>query len=133
LYLISILIRAIPVYSQDEASEIFIGEWMEKRGIRDQLVITTKYSIDYKRGDKSIPMHHHVNFLGNNHKSMHISLKDSLRKLRTDYIDIFYVHWWDYETSVKEVMDNLHNLAAAGKVLYLVSLLLPCRRDSRFT
>lgn len=52
---------------------------------------------------------------------MHISLEDSLRKLRTDYIDIFYVHWWDYTSSVEEIMNGLHHLVAQGKVLYLVS------------
>lgn len=43
----------------------------------------------------------------------------SLRKLRTSYIDILYVHWWDWNTSIEEVMDYLHNLVVAGKVLYL--------------
>ena len=45
---------------------------------------------------------------------------DSLKKLKTDYIDILYVHWWDWNTTVEEVMDGLHNLVVAGKVLYLV-------------
>lgn len=60
-----------------------------------------------------------MNYTGNNAKSLKVSVDASLRKLRTDYIDIFYVHWWDWNTSIKEVMDNLHNLVAAGKVLYL--------------
>ena len=51
---------------------------------------------------------------------MHVSLEASLKKLRTNYIDIFYVHWWDYETSVEEIMDGLHKLVMLGKVLYLV-------------
>ncbi len=50
-----------------------------------------------------------------------MSVEASLKKLRTTYIDILYVHWWDYETSVKEVMDGLHNFVVQGKVLYLVS------------
>jgi aryl-alcohol dehydrogenase-like predicted oxidoreductase len=66
-------------------------------------------------------MHHHVNYLGNNSKSLHVSLNESLKKLRTDYVDILYLHWWDYETSIPEVMNSLHNLVAQGKVLYLVS------------
>jgi len=53
---------------------------------------------------------------------MHLSLDASLKKLRTSYIDIFYVHVWDYQTSIAEVMNNLHNLVVSGKVLYLVSL-----------
>lgn len=74
------------------------------------------------------------NFTGNSAKSMHISVRDSLQKLRTDYIDILYVHWcvhlvsimastyhlrWDFATSVEEVMTHLHTLVMARQVLYL--------------
>ncbi|KAF9059965.1 NADP-dependent oxidoreductase domain-containing protein [Rhodocollybia butyracea] len=51
--------------------------------------------------------------------TLHISVHDSLQKLHTSYIDILYVHWWDWDISVKEVMDSLHNLVASGKVIYL--------------
>ena len=78
-----------------------------------------KFSIIYKLGDTTIPQHAKINYVGNNAKSMHNSLHDSLRKLRTDYVDIFYVHWWDYTTSIEEVMDGLHALVMQGKVLYL--------------
>ncbi|EEB89611.1 hypothetical protein MPER_12269 [Moniliophthora perniciosa FA553] len=50
---------------------------------------------------------------------MRISVEHSLKKLRTSYIDLLYVHLWDFDTSVKEVMDNLHHLVASGKVIYL--------------
>lgn len=53
---------------------------------------------------------------------MYESLEGSLKKLRTSYVDIFYVHFWDYTSSVEEVMNGLHTLVALGKVLYLVSL-----------
>jgi aryl-alcohol dehydrogenase-like predicted oxidoreductase len=102
---------------QDETSEEFIGEWAEKRGIRDQLVITTKYSANFKRGKDQIT--HKVNYTGNHAKSLHISVEASLKKLRTSYIDILYVHWWDWTTSVEEIMNALHNLVVQGKVLYL--------------
>ncbi|PBK87973.1 Aldo/keto reductase [Armillaria gallica] len=102
---------------QDETSEEFIGEWAEKRGTRDQLVIATKYTSNYKRENDAIAQK--ANYVGNNAKSMHVSVEASLKKLRTSYIDILYVHWWDYETSIPEVMDSLHNLVAAQKVLYL--------------
>jgi aryl-alcohol dehydrogenase-like predicted oxidoreductase len=46
-------------------------------------------------------------------------VRDSLRKLNTNYIDILYLHWWDYTTSIEEVMDSLHILVQQGKVLYL--------------
>lgn len=118
--------------------EEFIGEWMEKRQIRDQLVIATKvrimtsdylnyqiiaywqYTTNYKQGNTSIRQH--VNYVGNNAKSMHISVAASLKKLRTDYIDLLYLHWWDFDTSVEEVMVSLHNLAVSGKVIYLVGI-----------
>ena len=60
-------------------------------------------------------------YAGNNSKSLRLSLNASLEKLRTTYIDLFYVHWWDYDTSVEEVMHSLHALVMAGKILYLVS------------
>ncbi|KAI0077418.1 Aldo/keto reductase [Panus rudis PR-1116 ss-1] len=102
---------------QDETSEEFIGEWMEQRGIRDQIVLATKYTTNFKRGDPSIKQK--TAYVGNNVKSMQLSVEASLKKLRTHYIDLFYVHWWDYTTDVEEVMDGLHHLVAQGKVLYL--------------
>lgn len=50
---------------------------------------------------------------------MHVSLRDSLEKLQTDWIDILYVHWWDWTTSVEELMDSLDAVVKSGKVLYL--------------
>ncbi|EAU91208.1 arylalcohol dehydrogenase [Coprinopsis cinerea okayama7 len=102
---------------QDETSEMFIGEWAEKRGIRDQLFIATKYTTGFKQTDDNIAQK--IHYVGNNVKSMHLSVKASLKKLRTDYIDLLYVHWWDWETSIEEVMRGLHHLVAQGKVLYL--------------
>ncbi|CAL1714333.1 unnamed protein product [Somion occarium] len=102
---------------QDESSEEFIGEWMEARGIREQMVIATKYGTNYKRGDPTLKLK--TGFVGNNVKSMHNSVEASLKKLRTDHIDILYLHWWDYTTPVEEVMNALHNLVVQGKVLYL--------------
>ena len=51
---------------------------------------------------------------------MNVSLDESLRKLRTHYVDIFYVHQWDFTASVEEVMNGLINLVVSCKVLYLV-------------
>jgi aryl-alcohol dehydrogenase-like predicted oxidoreductase len=64
-----------------------------------------------------------VNFVGNSLKHLHVSVEASLKRLRTSYIDILYLHWWDFTASVKEVMDALHHLVADRKVLYLVSVL----------
>jgi aryl-alcohol dehydrogenase-like predicted oxidoreductase len=87
---------------QDEESERWIGEWITARQNRDRLVLATKYTTDYKS-------HEHgkgkvVNFCGNHKKSLHMSLRDSLDKLQTDYIDILYLHWWDWTTSIEEVI-----------------------------
>ncbi|KAI0709660.1 Aldo/keto reductase [Cerioporus squamosus] len=102
---------------QDGSSEEFIGEWMGARGIRDQMIVATKYTTNFKRGRTDIKQQ--TSFTGNNMKALHISVEASLKRLRTDYIDIFYVHWWDYMTSVEEVMNGLHALVLSGKVLYL--------------
>ncbi|KAF9012106.1 Aldo/keto reductase [Hymenopellis radicata] len=104
---------------QNQSSEQFIGEWAEKRGIRDQLVISTKYSINYFLGDDSVAQK--VNFVGNSTKSMHLSLEASLKKLRTTYVDILYVHYWDFETSIEEVMNSLHALVLSAKSFTSVS------------
>ena len=69
-------------------SELWIGEWMELRGNRDQLVIATKYT-GWGDGEKK-----DVNACGNSGKSMMLGIKESLKRLRTDYVDIFYVHFW---------------------------------------
>ena len=73
-----------------------------------------------------------VNYSGNNAKSMHVSVEASLKKLRTSYIDLLYVHWWDYTTSVEEVMNALHVLVQQGKVLYLVRHLFSCPLSCEF-
>ncbi|TCD60122.1 hypothetical protein EIP91_010696 [Steccherinum ochraceum] len=103
---------------QDESSEEFIGEWMEKRENRHQMFVATKYTTNYKVGE-SPEFGQRVMYNGNNIKSMYISVEESLKKLRTDYIDLLYVHWWDYATSIEEVMNGLHHLVAQRKVLYL--------------
>lgn len=75
-----------------EHSEQLIGEWMEDRNIRDEMVIATKYTAGYKAYDKQ-NVKFQSNYTGNSAKSMFVSVRDSLKKLRTDYIDILYVHW----------------------------------------
>ena len=104
---------------QDEQSEMWIGEWTASRpGLRDEMVIATKYTTSYThyRGfDDKV----HSNSNGNGTKSMHVSVRNSLRKLQTDYIDILYVHWWDFTCSIEELMISLNTLVQQGKVLYL--------------
>ncbi|KAJ5112139.1 aryl-alcohol dehydrogenase AAD14 [Penicillium argentinense] len=102
---------------QDEQSETWIGEWMAQRKNRDQLVIATKFTTDfrsYSLGKGKAPNH-----CGNHRRSLHMSVRDSLTKFQTDWIDILYLHWWDQTTSIEEIMDSLHILVEQGKVLYL--------------
>ncbi|KAK0491999.1 NADP-dependent oxidoreductase domain-containing protein [Armillaria luteobubalina] len=101
-------------FYQDEILEDFLGEWAEKRGIRDQLIIATKYTSNYKRGDNAVTQK--INYVGNSTNSMHINVEASLNKLRTSYIDILYVHWWDYETSIPKSWAACTILSRRGRV-----------------
>jgi aryl-alcohol dehydrogenase-like predicted oxidoreductase len=97
-------------------SEVWVGEWMKQRNVRDQIVLATKYTTNYmgNRGDVI-----QSNYVGNGSKSMKLSLQASLDKLQTSYIDLFYVHWWDSTTTIPEMMHSLNDLVVSGKVLYL--------------
>ncbi|KAL8833766.1 MAG: hypothetical protein Q9170_004099 [Blastenia crenularia] len=101
---------------QNEESETWIGEWMAKHKNRDEMVIATKFTTGFIPGDKAGIK---ANFQGNHAKSLKVSLNASLKKLQTDYIDLLYVHWWDFTTSIPEVMQALHNVVTAGKVIYI--------------
>ncbi|CAL1707562.1 unnamed protein product [Somion occarium] len=102
---------------QDGRSEELIGEWMEARQNRDEIVIATKYTGQWQTHNKAVKSQ--AAFVGNSYKSMYASLEASLKKLRTSYVDILYVHFWDYTSSIEEVMNGLHTLVGLGKVLYL--------------
>lgn len=102
---------------QNEESEQYIGEWMQERKNRDQIFIATKFTTHYKSYE--LGPGRTVNYSGNHKKSLHLSVRDSLKKLQTDYIDLLYLHWWDHTTSIEEIMDSLHILVEQGKVLYL--------------
>ena len=88
-------------------------------GIFNANAYAFKYTTNYQRGNDAVRQD-----AGNNFKSMRTSVDASLKKLRTSYIGILYVHWWDWDTSVEEAMNDLHVLVQQGKVLYLVSLLV---------
>ena len=78
---------------------------------RDKFVLATKYSFPTVRGDP--------NSGGNHRKSMIRSLEGSLKRLGTDYVDLFWLHAWDFSTTVEEVMRALDDLVRSGKVLYV--------------
>lgn len=90
-------------------SEKFVGEFAAEK--RDQIVIATKYTLPLRPSDP--------NSGGNHRKSMVRSVEASLERLRTDYIDLLYLHAWDYLTPVEEIMRAMDDLVRAGKVLYV--------------
>jgi aryl-alcohol dehydrogenase-like predicted oxidoreductase len=90
-------------------SESFLGEFME--GHRQSVVLATKYSNAFPGTDP--------NAAGNQRKNMMQAVEASLKRLRTDYIDLYWVHIWDQITPVEEVMRGLDDLVRAGKVLYV--------------
>ena len=90
-------------------SEKFVGEFVQAD--RDHFVIATKYSLTERKDDP--------NFGGNHRKNMRRSVEGSLKRLGTDYIDLLWLHMWDYMTPVEEVMRALDDLVRAGKVLYV--------------
>lgn len=105
-------------YYQDGESEQWVGEWMKARGNREHMIIATKYTGPF--GASTIGKNSHaVNHAGNSRRSLHVSVRHSLEKLQTDWIDLLYMHFWDYSASIPEVMDGLHSLIQQGKVMYL--------------
>jgi aryl-alcohol dehydrogenase-like predicted oxidoreductase len=91
------------------ASEEIVGELLEGR--RDRFVLSTKYTVSRDRSDP--------NAAGNHRKNLRLSLETSLRRLRTDYIDLYWVHMWDAATPIEETMRALDGLVQDGKVLYI--------------
>ncbi|WVQ86211.1 hypothetical protein IAT38_008379 [Cryptococcus sp. DSM 104549] len=104
---------------QDEQSEMILGDWMEKRGIRDEIVLATKYTTYGMNRKEGQYQGIGANYCGNHKKNLRITLESSLKKLKTDYIDLLYVHWWDHSTSIPELMQSLNDVVKSGKVLYL--------------
>lgn len=92
-------------------SEKFVGEFIKRE--RDRFVIATKYSLRVGKGHSSDP-----NYGGNSRKTMLRSVEGSLERLDTDYIDLLYLHMWDFRTSIDEVLHAADSLIASGKVLY---------------
>lgn len=77
----------------------------------------TKYTGFYQSSKPNLKIK--SNYGGNGSKSLKLSLEASLEKLNTTYIDLFYIHWYDFSTSIAELMLALNDLVMSGKVLYL--------------
>nr|WP_163500867.1 aldo/keto reductase [Halomonas socia] len=90
-------------------SERIVGRCIA--GDRDRFVLSTKYTLNMRPGDP--------NAGGNHRKSLVQAVEASLKRLGTDYIDLYWVHAWEYRTPIDEVMRALDDLVRQGKVLYV--------------
>ena len=90
-------------------SEKYVGDFASYD--RERFVIATKYTSNTRAGDP--------NAGGNHRKNMVQSLEASLRRLNTDYIDLYWVHAWDQTTPIEEMMRALDDMIKSGKILYI--------------
>jgi aryl-alcohol dehydrogenase-like predicted oxidoreductase len=93
----------------DGTSEKYVGDFVSYD--RDRFVIATKYTSNTRAGDP--------NAGGNHRKNMVQSLEATLRRLSTDYIDLYWVHAWDQTTPIEEMMRALDDMVKSGKILYI--------------
>lgn len=94
-------------------SERFVGKFAQEVG-RDRLVIATKYTNNSPELAKGDP-----NAAGNHRKRMMTAAEASLKRLGTDYIDLYWLHIWDFTTPTDELMRAFDDLVRQGKVLYV--------------
>ncbi|KAA9161590.1 aldo/keto reductase [Amycolatopsis acidicola] len=91
-------------------SERILGELIAEAGARDRLVLTSKFTNSVEAGDP--------NAGGNGRKHMIRAVENSLRRLKTDYLDVYLLHTWDRITPVEEVLRTFDDLTRAGKIRY---------------
>ena len=90
-------------------SEKYVGEFIHSD--REHFVLATKYTLKMRQDDP--------NFSGNHRKNMMQSVNASLKRLNTEYLDLLWVHAWDFTTPIEEVLRGLDDLVRQGKVLYV--------------
>jgi aryl-alcohol dehydrogenase-like predicted oxidoreductase len=89
-------------------SEEMLGKFIGERGLRDQVVLATKFTFNALQGNP--------NTGGNGRKNIYRALEASLRRLKTDFIDLYWLHAWDTVTPVEEVVSTLNDLVRHGKI-----------------
>lgn len=97
------------VYAKGSSEEI-LGRALQDFAQRDEVVIATKVRQPMGKGP---------NDYGLSRKHIMSSIDASLKRLGTDYVDLYQIHRWDYETPIEETMEALHDLVKAGKVRYI--------------
>jgi aryl-alcohol dehydrogenase-like predicted oxidoreductase len=98
------------VYGQDGLSERVIGNWLEREGRRNQLVLASKFRFTMGEGP---------NRTGASRYRIVRCVEDSLRRLKTDRIDLYQIHMQDLDTPEEETLRALDDLVRSGKVLYI--------------
>jgi aryl-alcohol dehydrogenase-like predicted oxidoreductase len=96
-------------YSKGRSEEL-LGGFVAGRGLRDQVVLATKFTWNAIPG---VPV-----TSGNSRKNIHRALEASLKRLQTDFIDLYWLHHWDTVTPVEEVLQTLGDLVRAGRIRY---------------
>lgn len=91
-------------------SEEMLGAWVAEKSLRDRLVIATKFTWNLDTGNP--------NAGGNGRKNIHRALEASLKRLGTDYIDLYWSHFWDMTTPVDEMLVTMSDLVRSGKIRY---------------
>jgi aryl-alcohol dehydrogenase-like predicted oxidoreductase len=95
------------VYTEGRSEEL-LGKFITDSGLRHRLVLATKFTFNPDLGDP--------NAGGNGRKNIYRSVEDSLRRLNTDYIDLYWLHAWDTVTPAEEVVSTLNALVQSGKI-----------------
>jgi aryl-alcohol dehydrogenase-like predicted oxidoreductase len=94
----------------DGTSEEIVGRALKDFTRRDEVVIATKVFF---------PMHKGPNGGGLSRKAIFTAIDASLRRLETDYVDLYQIHRWDYSTPIEETLEALHDVVKSGKARYL--------------
>jgi aryl-alcohol dehydrogenase-like predicted oxidoreductase len=105
-------------------SEEWVGELIEGAGCRHEIVLATKFSFNAHQGNP--------NAGGNGRKNILRALEGSLKRLRTDFIDLYMLHAWDRVTPVEEVVATLNDLVRAGKARHVGLSDVPAWYAARF-
>ena len=92
-------------------SEEMVGKFIKEAKARDRVALATKFTFNAQPGNP--------NAGGNGRKNMYRAIEGSLRRLQTDYIDLYWMHVWDMVTPVEEVLSSFDALVRAGKVRYI--------------
>ena len=101
-------------------SETLVGQFIKDSASRDEIVLSTKFGFNSsaRQTGGTNPGGGNPNAGGNGAKNIHRALDASLKRLKTDYIDLYWMHIWDGVTPVEEIVQTMGHLVACGKIRY---------------